>query len=292
MERHEIETFLVLAEELHFARTAERVRVSPGRVSQTIKKIERRIGGALFERTSRRVELTALGRSFRDDLQPAYQRVQQAIGNATAAAHRVAEVLEVAFSTPWCGTLLVRAADAFEVECPGCEVRIREVSLADPYGPIQAGEIDLQLSEFPISEPGLTPGPVLFTEPAALAVPADHALAQQDSASLEDLAQAPLITFATPAQPLHDIHYPRSTPSGKPVEHLPVRVDFPEALCLIGEGRGITPVAARARDYHARPDVAFLPLTDAPPFEYGLLWRTGERGPAVRTFARIVRDLA
>ncbi|MET7345564.1 LysR family transcriptional regulator [Streptomyces sp. NPDC087866] len=58
MERYEIETFLALAEELHFARTAERLQVSPGRVSQTVKALERRIGGALFERSSRHVALT------------------------------------------------------------------------------------------------------------------------------------------------------------------------------------------------------------------------------------------
>jgi DNA-binding transcriptional LysR family regulator len=52
VERYEIETFLTLAEELHFTRTAERLLVSRGRVSQTVKKLERRIGGALFERSS------------------------------------------------------------------------------------------------------------------------------------------------------------------------------------------------------------------------------------------------
>jgi DNA-binding transcriptional LysR family regulator len=61
VERYEIETFLALAEELHFTRTAERLRVTPGRVGQTIKKLERRIGGALFERSSRHVSFTPVG---------------------------------------------------------------------------------------------------------------------------------------------------------------------------------------------------------------------------------------
>lgn len=43
MERHEIEAFLVLAEELHFRRTAERLGLAQGRVSQTIKKLEGRL---------------------------------------------------------------------------------------------------------------------------------------------------------------------------------------------------------------------------------------------------------
>jgi DNA-binding transcriptional LysR family regulator len=55
VERRDIEIFLTLAEELHFTRAAQRLHVTPARVSQTIKLMERRIGAALFERTSRRV---------------------------------------------------------------------------------------------------------------------------------------------------------------------------------------------------------------------------------------------
>ena len=70
LERYELETFLTLAEELHFGRTAERTHVSTARVSQTIKKLERRVGAPLFNRTSRHVELTPIGRQLYDDLTP------------------------------------------------------------------------------------------------------------------------------------------------------------------------------------------------------------------------------
>lgn len=69
VERLEIEVFLALAEELHFGRTAERLGVSQSRVSQIVKGIERRIGAPLFDRTSRRVALTPLGRQLRTDLE-------------------------------------------------------------------------------------------------------------------------------------------------------------------------------------------------------------------------------
>lgn len=53
LERHELDVFLTPAEELHFGRTAERLRVSTARVSQTVQRLERRIGVPLFNRTSR-----------------------------------------------------------------------------------------------------------------------------------------------------------------------------------------------------------------------------------------------
>ena len=61
VELREIETFLVLTEELHFGRTAERLYLSQSRVSQTIRSMETSLGGRLFERTSRQVRLTPLG---------------------------------------------------------------------------------------------------------------------------------------------------------------------------------------------------------------------------------------
>jgi len=85
MERQDIEVFLTLAEELHFARTAQRLRLAPASISQTIKKLERRFGAPLFTRTTRRVDLTPLGRQLRDDLSPAYAQVQAAIAAATTA---------------------------------------------------------------------------------------------------------------------------------------------------------------------------------------------------------------
>lgn len=68
MDLRDVETFLVLSQELHFGRTARRLQITQGRVGQTIQALEREIGGALFDRTSRRVRLTPLGRQFLNDV--------------------------------------------------------------------------------------------------------------------------------------------------------------------------------------------------------------------------------
>lgn len=292
MERYEIETFLTLAEELHFARTAERLNISPGRVSQVIKKLERRIGSPLFERTSRNVALTALGRRFHEELRPGYQQVQQAIRNVTSAGRGIGGTVGVGFCAPWAGQLLVRAADAFHAEYPNCQLRIREVSLADPFGPLAAGELDLQFSEWPIDDPEICAGPILFSEPAALMVPAGHPLAGRSSASLEDLARGPLITFAGLSRGFHEIHYPHRTPAGEHIEHLPVTMHFHETVEFIAAGKGITVVSARLQRYLRRDDIVYLPLADAPPLEYGLAWRNTRETPTIRALVHTICQLA
>jgi DNA-binding transcriptional LysR family regulator len=71
-----VDAFLVLASELHFGRTAERLGLSQPRISRMIRSLEREIGGALFERTSRKVRLTPLGARLHEALRRVARRFQ------------------------------------------------------------------------------------------------------------------------------------------------------------------------------------------------------------------------
>ncbi|MCO6006028.1 LysR family transcriptional regulator [Actinoallomurus purpureus] len=293
MERHEMEIFLTLAEELHFGRTAERLGISQGRVSQTIKRLERRFGVLLFERTSRRVTLTPAGRRFRDDLLPAHRQIQQAIARVIAAGRGITGTLRVGYSSQMAGDVVLRAAEKFQAGHPDCQVEIREVQLGDPYGRLRAGDLDLQLTEFPVDEPDITVGPVVLSEPRALLVPVGHPLAGRESVSLEDYADTTLIavTGAVPQLWL-DHHYPRTTPSGRSVPHGPTAPHFQEVLALVAAGRGVSPVSLVAAAYYSRPGIVYVPFHDAPPIEYGLMWPATGETARVRAFVQAVRDAA
>lgn len=135
LERHEIECFLVLAEELHFGRTAERLVVSRAHVSQTVKKLERRIGAPLFVRTSRSVGLTPLGQQLHDDLAPHYQAMGEAIDRAIATARGLSGTLRVGFlgalwetcsgPRPTCSKPPTRAARSRSGRCRSASARNR-----------------------------------------------------------------------------------------------------------------------------------------------------------------------
>jgi DNA-binding transcriptional LysR family regulator len=77
-----LRAFLVVAEELHFGRAADRLRVSQSRVSQLIRTLETIVGQSLFERNSRRVALTKAGEQLRSRVQPAYAELQRAVDEA------------------------------------------------------------------------------------------------------------------------------------------------------------------------------------------------------------------
>lgn len=292
MERYEIETFLTLAEELHFSRTAERLHVSPGRVSQTIKALERRIGGALFERSSRRVALTPVGRRLRDDLLPAYRQIQRAVTDATAAYEGISGVLRVGFTAPWSGDLVLRAADVFSSRHPRCAVELQLATYNAAISALREEDVDLVIAELPVEESGITVGPVLFCERRALVVPAAHSLATRETVSLEDFAALPLVTATGVSQVWREAFFPRRTPQGRRIEHGPSAVDWEGVLALVGAGKGATVATVRAEQYHGRPDVAYVPFDDAPPVEYAPMWRDAGASAALPALLRTLMELA
>lgn len=285
MERYEIEAFLTLAEELHFGRTAVRLRVTTARVSQVIGKLERRVGAPLFERTSRSVALTPVGRRLHDDLRPAFERLEAALATAVAAGRGVSGRLGVGFVGAAAGQLMIRATEAFRTRYPECEVEIREVQMGEALERLRADGLDVLIACLPLTGPDLANGPVLLSEPRMLAVPAGHALAQRGSVSVEELARVEVLQ-APCSLPDHwrEPGSPRLTPGGRAITAGRSAATFQEILTLVGAGLGVFPVGAHATRFHARPDVAYVPFHDTPSLEWGPVWRTSRVNARIRAF--------
>ena len=65
MDLRQIDCFLAVATDLHFGKAAERLALAQSSVSEAIRSLEQEVGGQLFVRTSRRVQLTPLGEKLR-----------------------------------------------------------------------------------------------------------------------------------------------------------------------------------------------------------------------------------
>jgi DNA-binding transcriptional LysR family regulator len=292
VEQRDIEIFLTLAGELHFGRTAERLHVSTARVSQTIRKLERQTGAALFERTSRRVSLTPIGARLAADLRPAYQQIQDGIERAIAAGRGIEGVLRVGFIGTAVGQFLHQAAAAFRARHPDCEVAVSEARYNDFLGLLRGGETDMMLVPVPVREPDLVAGPVLFREPSVLAVSARHPFARRESVSLDDLAADLVLRPRELPGYMDRSLVPERTPAGRPVPRGPDFGTVQEMLSLIGSGQGIFPVPAHAGSYDTRPDVAYVPIRDGLPRERRLVWRAAAETSRIRAFSQAARDVA
>jgi DNA-binding transcriptional LysR family regulator len=288
VELRDIEIFLALADELHFGRTAERLHVSQARVSQTIKQVERRIGAQLFARTSRRVELTPIGRRLREDLDPAYRALHEGIERAVSAGRGIGGVLRLGFEAPGVADLTENLLDRFRNRYPGTELLIREADFTDPFAMLRSGEIDVLVTLLPADEADIVTGPAVYSEPMVLAVSSKHPFARQKSVTLEDLARDTVLRAAHPPEPYWVAEpHPWLTPSGKPVTRGNSFATFQELLAAIATGAGICPLAAHAQEYFTHPRIRFVPFADSPDVEWGLVWPRSAETTRVQAFAHL-----
>lgn len=290
MELRDIEIFLTLADELHFGRTAERLNVSQARVSQAIAKQERRMGTALFDRTSRQVALTPVGARLRDDLRQGYELIQSGLAAASRHRHEPEGIVTVA-TMGAIGYEMRPVVEAFVRRHPGCSVEPREFHFSDPFGRLRRGEVDVQVTWLPVEEPDVRVGPRVLTEGRVLAMSSDHPLARECEVSVEVLADEPVFDVGAGVPGYWEqAMLPRRTPSGRPVRRgRPVRT-FHEILTRVAAGEGVTPLNAHVRRYYTMPGVTYVPITDVPDTEWVLTWLADRESPEIRAFAETARS--
>jgi DNA-binding transcriptional LysR family regulator len=291
VELRDIEIFLTLAEELHFGRTADRLRLTTARVSQSIRKQERLIGAPLFDRTTRTVRLTPLGEQFRTDLAAAYGQLRTAIEAATTTARGTTATLTLGVHGPHAYEL-APVTDLFRSRNPHCELLFREVHFSDPFGPLRAGQVDLATCWLPVREPDLTVGPTVLTDPFMLMVATTHPFAARDSILREDLGDCVLPRIA-PSVPAYweAAVLPFHTPSGRPIPRGPDVATFQEIQAIVAANQAACVVFAEATRYYQRPGITYLPIRDAPPGQWALIWRTTTETPRVSAFVQAAQDV-
>ena len=292
VELRDIRVFLTLAEELHFGRTAERMHLTPSRVSQTLRDLERKLGAQLVHRTSRRVELTPRGAAFLSELRPAYDHLAATLAGAEASARAMQGVLRLGlFSGPSGGSRLIELVRAFEGHHPGAHVEVSQVSWDDPLGPLRANEVELMASWLPLQQPDLVVGPVLATYPRMLAVSLHHPFAARERVLVEELAGERIARFSGWPRELEESFSPPQTPSGRPLAAMNVPAGGRSQL-------GLSMRIARGEILHLtvppaapHPDIAYVAVDGLPPLSSALVWRRRERNPQRTEFVRIARTV-
>ncbi|MFG3254865.1 LysR substrate-binding domain-containing protein [Streptomyces sp. NPDC048172] len=291
MQLRDIEIFLTLAEELHFGHTAERLGIAQASVSQSIAKQERSIGALLFERTSRTVRLTDVGRQLRDDLTPIPGALRRSLDRATRAARGGSAVLRVGMIGENAHDLLP-FWEAFRARHPQWRLQVRLSPFVQPFESLRRGDLDVLVAWLPVEEPDLSVGPVICTEPMVAMVSARHALVDEKAVSMETFGDHGLFGAGT-AQPAYweDAYSPFATPSGRPIERVHTVAACEEVPTIVATSDAIDLTSAHAARYSARPDIAYLPVTDSHTLRWGLVWRSDAESEPVRALAQVVRDL-
>lgn len=292
LELREIECLITLSEQLHFGRTAHELHISQSRVSRLLRDAEQKVGGQLFDRSSRHVRVTALGQVLIDRLRPLYEQLNDAYSEAVAQSRGTAGTTRLGFTGAAGGGYAAKLIRAARTYAPECRIVLREVPCVDLLGPLRRGEVDMLVARLPIREPDLTVGPVLGHEPRVLAVALDHPLAGRVSVRIEDIAGETVFRLANTAPSYwRDHQVPLVTPAGRTLRLGQEVRTCQEILSLTAAGQGVAPLAESVARYYAQPDVAFVPIRDLPTTSVALVWRTTEENARIRALAYCGRQL-
>ncbi|WP_232665522.1 LysR family transcriptional regulator [Pseudonocardia sp. TRM90224] len=292
IELREIRTFLAVAEALHFGRAAEKVGLTPSRVSQSVRALESRLGGLLFERTSRKVVLTPLGQHLYKSLAPAHLAVVQALRSTQDAARGVAGTFQLGMFDPasYAAPHLADLIRAFEALHPGCQVAVREIAMEDQLEWLRSGEGDALVLRLPNAAPDLTIGPVLTDEDRVLAVAVDHPILQRGEIDVEDLADFTVTDMPQMPRETMDAFIPPRTPSGRLIPRREVH-RFSELLPLVAVRSIVHPTVRSFDKYHRYPGVTYVPITGMPRSRTALAWVTRSFNARTAAFVEVVKEL-
>lgn len=199
MDLRHLRYFLCVADEMHFGRAAIRLGISQPPLSQQIRALEQELGVQLFERTSRRVALTDVGRLFVPEARATLAQADRAAQTARLAQMGQIGHLSLGFtaSGPFVPRI-ARALYAFRQCFPQVELTLREMGRDDQINAVERRQLDIAIVrcfDQPILPDGLMSLP-LIEEEMFLAIRQDHRLAQQDGdPAIAELKNEPLVMY-------------------------------------------------------------------------------------------------
>lgn len=194
--RH-IESFIAVAEELHFGRAAKRLHIEQSPLSRRIGRLEADLGVTLLHRNGCGVRLTGAGRVFQEDARRVMLACEQARARSRAAAAGYCGTLRIGLAGDIGRTRLAALLALRRLEAPEVNVRLSEVPLTQLLYGLGAGLFDTGLFDTGLALVGHVEGeivaPPLWRDPFLVALPARHPLLAYKEVPLQEVVRSSLV---------------------------------------------------------------------------------------------------
>lgn len=192
MELRHLRCFLAVAEELHFARAAERLHIEQSPLSRTIKELEEELGERLFIRTSRSTRLTRAGQIFLEHVPRVFTALQQALDSVKAVTKGFHRQLRIALSDGVAPSRFPTLLALCRQEAPEIEIRLFEVPLSQQLKGLRNDLYDVGFAQSDEVGDALV-AEAVWSDPLMVVVPARHPLLAYKRIPLEDVLRYPLV---------------------------------------------------------------------------------------------------
>lgn len=288
----QVQSFLIVAEELNFRRSAERLALDQSALTRRIQKLEHALGFRLLDRTTRDVRLTQAGQSFYRENAHLLTRYAETVDTARRIAEGKAGLLRVAYMAFAATELMPRTVAGFRATNPHIDVSLQYIRTQGQKLALANGEVDLGFLIGPFDHPDFD-SLLMSSELLYAVMPLRHPLLRKSALLPQDLRDQDIILgdlreWAEFRWRLDDLFHAEGIA-------LNVRLEASNTLALIGlvaAGLGVTIYPESLIGYLGR-NVEVRPITH-PGFRSRtvLVWRRMNRSPQLRAFVEVARGLS
>ena len=281
----QLQAFVAVAERGSFRAGADHIHLSAPAVSRRIDKLETILGARLFNRTTREVELTALGRVFLERARSALDDLEAAmLGISDIAASRGGRVT-LACVPSAAISFLPSVVRPFSERYPLIRIRVIDEAAGEVLAGVMKGECDFGINFMGGQIPGVEFAP-LHRDSFVLAVPRGHALATRAAVHWRDLARERLITVARSSGNRQLLDDALAKAGIEPSYQLEVN-HIATLLGMVDAGLGLAAVPRLALP-PGHPTLAGIPLRG--PSVSRVLGLVTRRGSTLRAPAQVFHD--
>jgi DNA-binding transcriptional LysR family regulator len=286
----ELRSFVVLADELHFGRASKRLFVSQPALSKQIRRLEEKVGGALFTRTRRKVEITEAGRVLLAGADKVLREDDAALNLAREAVLGRAGTLRIGFGIASVSEILPRTILRFRKTYSQVELKMRDMSTPAQIAALVEGNIDIGIVRLPIAHTELDSLPLFHEQ---LVVATSGSLSYNSRQGLAALRNQPFVFFprATSAT-LHDHVLGLCRRAGFSPTIVQEASELFTILNLVRAGLGVSLVPSAARRMGV-PGVRFHDIgVPEAKWRIGIAWnRLSDKAELISRFVATTRSV-
>lgn len=295
MEIRQLRYFLAVATELSFTKAAKTLNVSQPPLSHQIASLEEELGALLFERTSRRVELSECGKA----LLPHVQAIFKHWDEARLHVHRVAQGMVGRLHVGLTGSHFLgpfpRFIREFRQARPAVDLVLHEMPPADQLTALRNFNLDLCFERGVTRHKDLS-AQLLWRDDAVVAMPQGHRLAHRRSIHLRELADEDFVFLRSGSSTFEKTLCEACRVAGFEPRIVQQVVEVPAVLNLVAAGLGVSVVPGSLARLRADTVAScrLIAPAEGPPVsaDVYLISKAGESRPLVLEFAESLRTWA
>lgn len=281
-----LKCFILVAENLSFARAAEALYISQPAVTKQINTLENELGATLFIRSTRHVELTPIGMSFYKDAKDIVTKSQIAV-NRIRQKNINSNSIRIGLSNPIALFYLTPYLTKFHLNCPDICPDVQVPGYKYALNLFLENKLDI-LFYFKENMPQKKGISFIELEQDQLAclVPAGHPFAAKESISLSDLSNEPVIACNPLNAPLSTAAFQQKLLEKRSAHNILYCDSIEVAHCMVAAGIGLSilPGILSLKS----PDFASVPLAEKITLSFGAFYFKKNTNTALNQFLKLL----